>query len=175
MKNNLFKSSNAYSSYSTENKYKKEVSIKINDEEFPSLTSESLCPEKKTSVMNYINASTIEEEIKPEKMKAGWTYIRFNKGKIQFNPPIIEKELPSIHIQMHNVVNDLESSWQEYKTKYIELYGEDCYNHMYEMPRIDYKIYEDCSEDDDYDSNDDYDNDDYDEYSSYCDYDDRYN
>ena len=67
------------------------------------------------------------------------------------------------------ILGQLVTSWERYKQQYIELYGEDCYNDMYEMPRDDYKYYEDeddyndeissADEKDYYDENvDDYDN-----------------
>lgn len=48
-----------------------------------------------------------------------------------------------------NVFADLVISWETYKENYIQLYGEDCYNNMYEMPNDNYKYYENEDENND--------------------------
>uniref|UniRef100_A0A6C0HA91 Uncharacterized protein n=1 Tax=viral metagenome TaxID=1070528 RepID=A0A6C0HA91_9ZZZZ len=156
---------------------KRETVVKFNQDEFPDLvdnTTKTLEKESKQS-LDYKGASLInygydEEE---EKKKPGWSYLTVDKNrKIQIenykiHPKYINKSNKDPN--WRNILGQLVTSWEKYKQKYIELYGDDCYNHMYEMPRDDYKHYDDEDEYNDeilsgddqdyyYENPDDYDN-----------------
>jgi hypothetical protein len=156
---------------------KREPIVKFNQDDFPDLathTSKLLDKEPKKS-LDYKGASLInaDDEVQKEKKQPGWSYITVDKNR---NIQIENYKIHSKYIDKanngptwRNILGQLVTSWETYKQQYIELYGEDCYNHMYEMPRDNYKYYEDdddyndeissADEQDYYDENaDDYDN-----------------
>jgi hypothetical protein len=138
-----------------------------------------------------------DDETKEEKKIPGWTYITMDKNtrKIQIENYNIPNTNPNrkLNLDTHEEASmstldtvvgynrdifsafearkgiaQLATSWEIYKQKYIQLYGEDCYRNMYEMSRDDYKFTDDDnhieeSSVDEYDSYDEC----YDEYDKY--------
>jgi hypothetical protein len=172
--------------------------LQFNQDDFPELLDNTLAThdkEEKTKSLDYKSVSFMndDDETKEEKKIPGWTYITADKntGKIQIenykiaktpysnpNPPMIEDatfgnilddNTPVFSaFEARKGISQLVTSWEIYKQKYIEMYGEDCYRNMYEMPYDDYKFTENDnhveeSSVDEYDSYDEY----YDEYDKY--------
>jgi hypothetical protein len=155
---------------------KREPIVNFNQDDFPDLVGNTgkLFEKEPKKSLDYKGASLIDDNVlEEEKKQPGWTYITMDKNrKIQMeNYKIHPKYMikPNNEPNWRNVLGQLVTSWETYKQQYTELYGEDCYNHMYEMPRDDYKYYQDenemndeissADEQDYYDENDDdYDN-----------------
>jgi hypothetical protein len=155
---------------------KREPVVNFNQDDFPDLVTNTgkLFEKEPKKSLDYKGASLINDDVlEEEKKQPGWTYLTMDKNrKIQLEnykiqPTYITK--PNEDPTWRNILGQLVTSWEKYKENYIELYGEDCYNHMYEMPRDDYKYYQDdeeyndeissADEQDYYDDNiDDYDN-----------------
>jgi hypothetical protein len=134
---------------------KREPIVNLNQRDFPDLvsnTTQLLDKEPKKS-LDYKGASLMNDgdDVEEEKKQPGWTYLTMDKNrKIQIesykiHPKYITKS--NKEPTWRTILGQLVTSWEKYKENYIELYGEDCYNDMYEMPRDDYKYYHD---DDDY-------------------------
>jgi len=178
--NNMFKNFSSSTKITQQQKdpfiQKREPIVNFNQDDFPDLvnnTTQLLDKEPKKS-LDYKGASLIDDNVlEEEKKQPGWTYLTMDKNrKIQIenykiHPKYITK--PNNEPNWRNVLGQLVTSWETYKRQYTELYGEDCYNNMYEMPRDDYKYYQDenemndeissTDEQDYYDENDDdYDN-----------------
>jgi hypothetical protein len=156
---------------------KREPVINFNRDDFPDLVNHntSLLEKEPKKSLDYKGASLIHDD-KPqeEEKQPGWTYITMDKNR---NIQIENYKVRSKYISQYNkeptwsnILSHLVMSWDKYKEKYIQLYGEDCYNNMYEMPNDDYKYYDDDDENkDDISSGDEQDyydenNDDYDNY-----------
>jgi len=132
---------------------KRDPIVNFNQDEFPDLvnhTTKLLEKEPKQS-LDYKGASLIDDNVvEEEKKQPGWTYITMdNNRKIQLenykiHPKYINKQ--NKDPTWRTILAQMITSWEKYKDQYIELYGEDCYNHMYEMPRDDYKYYQDEDE-----------------------------
>jgi hypothetical protein len=137
---------------------KREPIVIFNQDEFPDLidnTSQQLLEKEPKNSLDYKGASlnNDDDDSKEEKKQPGWTYITMDKNrKIEIeNYKIHPKYITKFNKEpvSRNILAQLVTSWEKYKQQYIELYGEDCYNHMYEMPRHDYKYYEDDDENND--------------------------
>jgi hypothetical protein len=160
--NNIFKNFSSSSRTTERDRHviqKRDPVVSFNQDDFPDLinnTTQLLEKEPKQS-LDYKGASLINDndESEQEKKQPGWTYITMDKNrKIQLenykiHPKYINKQ--NKDPTWRNILAQMIISWEKYKEKYTELYGEDCYNHMYEMPKDDYKYYED--EDENYDEN----------------------
>jgi hypothetical protein len=166
---------NNASSKKTQQKYQVPL-VNLNQYDFPNLVNNTtqLLDKEPNKSLDYKGASLMNDgEQEEEKKKPGWSYITMDKNrKIQIenykiHPKYITK--PKKEPNWRNILGQMVISWEKYKQQYIELYGEHCYNYMYEMPRDDYKYYENeeeyndqissADEQDYYDEiNDDYDN-----------------
>ena len=179
--NNIFKNFSSSSKKTQQHESdpfikKRNPLVNFNQDDFPDLasnTTQLLDKEPKQS-LDYKGASLMnDDDTQEEKKQPGWTYLTMDKNrKIQIeNYKIHPKYMikPNKDPTWCTILGQLVTSWERYKQQYIELYGEDCYNDMYEMPRDDYKYYEDeddyndeissADEKDYYDENvDDYDN-----------------
>ena len=133
---------------------KREPVVNFNQYDFPDLvsnTTQILDKEPKKS-LDYKGASLMNDDVpEQEKKQPGWTYLTMDKNrKIQIeNYKIHPKYITTKSNKeptWNNILGQLVTSWEKYKEKYIELYGDDCYNHMYEMPRDDYKYYQNDDE-----------------------------
>lgn len=133
---------------------KREPIVNFNQDDFPELvnhTTQLLEKEPKKS-LDYKGASLMNDgdDDEEEKKQPGWTYLTMDKNrKIKIeNYKIHSKYINKANKEptWNNILGQLVTSWEKYKEKYIELYGEDCYNHMYDMPRDDYKYYQDDDE-----------------------------
>lgn len=175
--NNIFKNFSSSSSRITRQQKPEPVIVNFNQDDFPELannTTKLLDKEPKKS-LDYKGASLINDDNtqQEEKKQPGWTYITMDKNRTiqienyKIHPKYITKS--NNEPNWRTILGQMTTSWEKYKQNYVELYGEDCYNHMYEMPRDDYKYYEDdddyndeissADEQDYYDDNvDDYDN-----------------
>jgi len=156
---------------------KREPIVNFNQDDFPDLVNHTtpLLENESKKSLDYKGASLInnDEDTEKEKKQPGWSYITMDKNrKTQIeNYKIHPKYMNETNKEptSRNILAQLVLSWEKYKHQYVELYGEDCYNDMYEMPRDDYKYYEDedeynndeissADEQDNYDDNiDDYD------------------
>ena len=178
--NNMFKNFSSSTKITQQQKdpfiQKREPVVNFNQDDFPDLVTNTgkLFEKEPKKSLDYKGASLINDDVlEEEKKQPGWTYLTMDKNrKIQLEnykiqPTYITK--PNEDPTWRNILGQLVTSWEKYKENYIELYGEDCYNHMYEMPRDDYKYYQDdeeyndeissADEQDYYDDNiDDYDN-----------------
>jgi hypothetical protein len=156
-----------------ENSFSKiEKKIQVdNVAEFPSLSDlmpqlQSYNKEKK----NYVDMFLIEkEEEKKDVYLPGWLHMSMDKdrkvkkrmnGKFceipKYNSEKEEEEIESLNkIEYHKkavkVISEMIQSWENYKKWYIHLYGEYCYEKMYEM---DYKEDDVIYDDDEYDESD---------------------
>jgi hypothetical protein len=132
----------------------REPIVNFNQDDFPDLVNHTrpLLEKEQNNLLDYKGASLINEGDgeEREKKQPGWTYITMNNNrKIQIeNYKIHSKYINETNKEpsWRNILAELITSWEKYKEQYIEIYGEDCYNHMYEMPRDDYKYYEDEDE-----------------------------
>ncbi len=140
--------------------------------EFPSLSNLSISAknEEENTKELYINASLKENtQEKREKYLSGWMYIRMNKedrkikkmmnGKLCDSVNVCEEQqdIDSLNKTEYNkkaikIISEMTQNWENYKTWYINLYGIDCYQKMYEMGhKDDNESYEDYDEyDEDY-------------------------
>ena len=148
---------NAFKHYSpaltkkTQQKYQVPL-VNLNQDDFPDLVNNStqLLDKEPNKSLDYKGASLMNNGEQEEKKQPGWTYITMDKNrKIQIenykiHPKYITK--PKKEPNWRTILGQLVTSWETYKQQYVELYGEDCYNHMYEMPRDDYKYYHDENE-----------------------------
>lgn len=148
--------------------------------EFPSLSDvmpqlQSGNKEKK----NYVDMCLIEkEEEKKDVYLPGWLHISMDKNrkvKKMMNGKVCEipkynsdkEEETEYHKKAVKVISEMIQNWENYKTWYTDLYGEDCYEKMYEMVyKEDDVIY---SGDDEYDEDDNLN-----QYNVYTDEDDDY-
>ena len=136
---------------------KKQVTLVYNEESFPSLskqvdpTSNSISnTESYADKLNMI----IEETENKDILQPGWVKISINKyNKIQsiYNPG--EKSLEKTMDYLSQFKKDIEpmfQRWENYKNEFIDLYGEDDYNHYYKFPNYDYSyLYKEEEEDQD--------------------------
>ena len=148
--------------------------------EFPSLSDvmpqlQSGNKEKK----NYVDMCLIEkEEEKKDVYLPSWLHISMDKNrkvKKMMNGKVCEipkynsdkEEETEYHKKAVKVISEMIQNWENYKTWYTDLYGEDCYEKMYEMVyKEDDVIY---SGDDEYDEDDNLN-----QYNVYTDEDDDY-
>ena len=134
--------------------------------EFPELSSVKLpLQDENKEKMNYVNASLREnEEDKKEVYLPGWSYLSMDnerKVKKRLNGVVSditkfsddqEEDIELLDKTEFNkkaskVISKMIENWENYKTWYIDLYGEDCYAKMYEMVRReDDIIYDDDDE-----------------------------
>ncbi len=149
------------SRFKKENSFTKiEKKIEMNNiMEFPSL-SEVMPPLqiKNNEKRNYVDTFLIEkEEEKKDVYLSGWLHISMDKdrkvkkmmnGKVLEIPKYNDDEEDTYSLnkieynkKAVNVISTMIQNWENYKMWYINLYGEDCYEKMYEM------VYKD---DDDY-------------------------
>jgi hypothetical protein len=136
--------------------------------EFPSL-SEVMPPLqiKNNEKRNYVDTFLIEkEEEKKDVYLPGWLHISMDKdrkvkkimnGKVLEIPKYNddEEDTDSLNKIEYNkkavkVISTMIQNWENYKMWYINLYGEDCYEKMYEMVYKD----DDIVYDDEYDEDD---------------------
>ena len=155
--NNIFKNFSSSSKKTQQERFPiqtREPIVNFNQDDFPDLVNHTrpLLEKEQNKLLDYKGASLINEGDgeEREKKQPGWTYITMNNNrKIQIeNYKIHSKYINETNKEptWRNILAELITSWEKYKEQYIELYGEDCYNHMYEMPRDDYKYYEDEDE-----------------------------
>jgi len=120
--------------------------------EFPSLSDvmpqlQSENKEKK----NYVDMCLIEkEEEKKDVYLPGWLHISMDKnrkvkkmmnGKVCEIPKVNDEDKEDTdllnkteyHKKAVKVISEMIQNWENYKTWYTHLYGEDCYEKMYEM------------------------------------------
>jgi hypothetical protein len=158
------------SRFKKENSFKKiEKKIEMNNiMEFPSL-SEVMPPLqiKNNEKRNYVDTFLIEkEEEKKDVYLPGWLHISMDKDrkvKKMMNGKVLEipkynddeEDIDSLNKIEYNkiavkVISTMIQNWENYKMWYINLYGEDCYEKMYEMVYKD----DDIVYDDEYDEDD---------------------
>ena len=149
-----------------------EKKIEINSVlEFPSL-SDVMPPlqNENKEKKNYVDMCIIEkEEEKKDEYLPGWLHISMDKDrKIKKTMNGMVCEIPKYNYDKEydieclnkieyskkaiKVVSEMIQNWENYKKWYIDLYGEDCYEKMYEMVRRDDDIF--YADDDEYDEND---------------------
>jgi hypothetical protein len=173
--------------FQKENSFKKiEKKIQVdNVMEFPSLSDVmlQLQTENKEN-KNYVDMFLMEkEEEKKDSYLPGWLHISMDKHrriKKILNGKVFEKrkydhqeeDIESLTKEEYNkkaikVISKMIKNWENYKKWYIHLYGEDCYEKMYEMV---------CKEDDiNYDGDLEYEEDNnFNETNNYTDEDDDY-
>ena len=114
--------------------------------EFPSLSDvmPQLQSENKEE-KNYVDMCLIEkEEEKKDVYLPGWLHISMDKNrkvKKMMNGKVCEipkynsdkEEDIEYHKKAIKVISEMIQNWENYKTWYTHLYGEDCYEKMYEM------------------------------------------
>ena len=138
--------------------------------EFPSLSDvmpplQNQNKEKK----NYVDMCIIEkDEEKKDEYLPGWLHMSMDKdlkvkkimnGKVCEIPKYNDEEeddIESLSKTEYNkkavkVISEMIQNWENYKKWYIHLYGEDCYEKMYEMVHKEDDIFYD---DDEYDEDD---------------------
>uniref|UniRef100_A0A6C0DFI5 Uncharacterized protein n=1 Tax=viral metagenome TaxID=1070528 RepID=A0A6C0DFI5_9ZZZZ len=152
----MFKNfSSSSSSRTSQHQKRQPVIVNFNQDDFPDLvnhTTPLMEKEEPKKSLDYKGASLINHDNNDDKEKKqpGWTYLTMDKNRtIQIeNYKIQQKYInkDSKDTTWRTILGQMITSWEKYKENYIELYGEDCYNHMYEMPRDDYKYYEDGDE-----------------------------
>ncbi len=152
--------------------------------EFPSL-SDVMPPlqNENKEKRNYVDMFLIEkEEEKKDVYLPGWLHISMDKdrkvkkrmnGKVWEVPSYkdVQEDTEFLTKTEYNkkavkVISEMIQNWENYKTWYIHLYGEDCYEKMYEM------VYND--DDVIYDEQEDYEDDIFAQDNIYTDEDDDY-
>jgi hypothetical protein len=141
--------------------------------EFPSLslvTRETQCENKEQK--NYVDMILLEkEEEKKDVYLSGWLHMSMGKdgkmkkilnGKVceipKYNDGDQEEDIESLSKGEYSkkalkVISEMIQNWENYKKWYIKLYGEDCYEKMYEMVyKEDQVFYNDEDEYDEYDN-----------------------
>ena len=134
--------------------------------EFPSL-SDVMLPLQNKEKRNYVDMFLTEKyEEDKDVYLPGWLYISMDKdrkvkkimnGNVYEIPKYNgeEKDIELLNKTEYNkkaikVISEMIKNWENYKTWYTNLYGEDCYEKMYEMVRKeDDIIYEDEYDEDD--------------------------
>jgi len=147
--------------------------------EFPSLSDVMPQLQSGNEKKNYVDMCLIEkEEEKKDVYLPGWLHISMDKnrkvkkmmyGKVCEIPKYNSDKEEEIeyHKKAVKVISEMIQNWENYKTWYTDLYGEDCYEKMYEMVyKEDDVIY---SGDDEYDEDDNLN-----QYNVYTDEDDDY-
>jgi hypothetical protein len=151
----MFKKFSSSSSTTSQHQTRQPVIVNFNQDDFPDLvnrTTPLLEKEEPKKSLDYKGASLInhDNDEDKEKKQPGWTYLTMDKNRtIQIENYKIQQKYINKHSKdttWRTILGQMITSWEKYKENYIELYGEDCYNHMYEMPRDDYKYYEDGDE-----------------------------
>lgn len=177
--NNIFKNFSSSSKKTEQHESvpfikKRNPVVNFNQDDFPVLvsnTTQLLDKEPKQS-LDYKGASLInQDDTREEEKQPGWSYITMDKNR---NIQIENYKIRSKYISQYNkepswnnILSRLVMSWDKYRENYIQLYGEDCYTRMYEMPNDDYRYYDDDDENNDEISSadeQDYYDDDYDNY-----------
>lgn len=137
--------------FQKENSFSKiEKKIKVDSVmEFPSLSDvmpalQNVNKEKK----NYVDMLIENNEEKKEVYLPGWLHISMDKnrkikkifnGKEYETPKNrCEQDIELLNKTEYNkkaikVISEMVQNWENYKTWYIHLHGEDCYEKMYEM------------------------------------------
>ena len=150
--------------FQKENSFAKIEKLRVdNVTEFPSL-SDTMPPLKSESSekRNYVDMFLTEKNEEKEVHLPGWMYISMDKDrkvKKMLNGKIYETikksgeqdtELPNkieYNKKAVKVISEMVQNWENYKMWYIHLYGEDCYEKMYEMVhKEDDIVYEDDNE-----------------------------
>ncbi len=134
----------------TFSKIEKKIQVD-NITEFPSLSTVSNAIENETreEKKNYIDMFLVEkEEEKKNVYLPGWLYISMDNdrkvkkvvnGKTsETSKHSEEQDVDSLNKTEYNkkavkVISEMIQNWENYKTWYIELYGAECYEKMYEM------------------------------------------
>ena len=171
MKSNKFLNKN-------ETTKKKETEIIINEKNFPYLSKITNETNNKEQILDYKMASLKEEIIDEKEEKIpGWTYLSYDKinSKVIIDPDnkIINNEEFEFDSQndynyyVNNVLDEMIDRWEKYKFFYIELYGEETYFNMYEIPNNENKYDDNNNDLDDENNNDENNSDEYDYYSDY--------
>ncbi len=139
--------------------------------EFPSL-SDVMPPlqNENKEKRNYIDMCLVEkEEEKKDLYLPGWLHISMDKnrkvkkmmnGKVCEIPKVNDddkEDTDSLNKTEYNkkafrVISEMIQNWENYKTWYTDLYGEECYEKMYEMVYKEDEIFYSC--DDEYDEDD---------------------
>jgi hypothetical protein len=137
-----------------------------NSKDFPSL-SRVLQPlkneEDKEIQLNYINASLKVKEETEEKYLPNWLYMSMDKdrkvvkkcnGKIYEKIVVNDKDIESLNKTEFNnkvvgVFSEMIERWENYKNWYVDLYGLDCYQKMYEMVYREDENYDECGDEND--------------------------
>lgn len=154
--------------FQKENSFLKiEKKIEMNNiMEFPELSSAKLSlQDENKEKMNYVNASLKEnEEETKEVYLLGWSYLTMDKDRkvkkrlngvtsdiAKFSDDQEEDiellDKTEFNKRAVKVMSKLVENWENYKARYIDLYGADCYAKMYEMVhRENDSIYEDDEE-----------------------------
>ena len=146
---NIFKSFN----YSNDNKSNDKKEFKIENNNFPSLTSTKKQIINDNSGKSFIN--TLKKEIKiiniepreEEKTPIGWVSFKYEKSNLPLfgqNVKAINKVIITNNEKIENesneaieIINDLCTLYEDRRNVYIKLWGEDEYNEMFICPNYD--------------------------------------
>ena len=119
--------------------------------EFPSLSDVMPQLQSGNEKKNYVDMCLIEkEEEKKDVYLPGWLHISMDKnrkvkkmmnGKVCEIPKVNDEDKEDTdllnkteyHKKAVKVISEMIQNWENYKTWYTHLYGEDCYEKMYEM------------------------------------------
>jgi len=150
--------------FQKENSFTKIEKLRVDNViEFPSL-SDTMPPLKSeiSEKKNYVDMFLTEKNEEKEVYLPGWIHISMDKDrkvKKMLNGKIYETikkcgeqdtEFPNkieYNKKAVKVISEMVQNWENYKMWYIHLYGEDCYEKMYEMVhKEDDIVYEDDNE-----------------------------
>ena len=150
------------------------LQVKVKPENFTLLDFPELAPSIKSGdndneLMDFASVTKKERILEtvddPYALKPGWTSITMNNitgGSIKKTHVIpVKHNTESYHSMVTRGIQKMINRWEQYKTDYIDLYGEDMYEKMYLIPNYesvdDYDELEDPDDDDYYDYDYDYD------------------
>ena len=144
------------------NSFQKKIGYEMDVNNFPLLSS---TPSKSNN--NNTNESYIENLTKPTKQEhivssgelpPGWIMKNGNASFVHTSKSKIT--VPSLENRYIDMINRINTNYVNYKENYIELWGEEEYEHMFLFPNYNYLEYDDYTDDEEEDEEEEY----YDEY-----------
>jgi hypothetical protein len=127
--------------------------INMSNENFPELVStnfsihESSTPKKSISYIDKLNLVAEESKEKEDTLLPGWIKIYRDKNnniKTISNPNSIDSI--SVEDTIQKRLGPMITRWENYKTEYINLYGEDDYEFNYKFPNYNYNYFDELDE-----------------------------
>ena len=132
------------------NSFQKKIGYEMDVNNFPALSSTP-----NISTRTNMNESYVENLTKPtkqddvsisEELPKGW--ISMNGSSLIIHTSKSKRTTPSFENRYNDLMNRISTNYVNYKENYIELWGEEEYEHMFLFPNYNYLEYDDYTDDD---------------------------